>query len=571
MNEGNESYYCEKNDGIDIDIDTTNGNDDDDHNNNDDTIINLRFDPDRMSIQTEQLINDILSQETEEQKGLWEEEGGGGGGIYEFATSASDNINNHSTMDDNNTNCNSNYDVSTSSSTTGIYGGVGGGGGVYDASHVNDSNDHEPQQHKNKNTDMYRKESVLSVRPSIMSQGTINKILDALSDSIDDIDYTIVNKNTITSISNNPCMSGAATAATSVNITNNPENNEDHEKDDGSFMDSQQQRRKKTRRRQYSISRATLDIIDESFFDENDDDDDDNDDDNDNDNDKHDDDDSRPVAILSKEIMRSVFHPTEEITKQRERLLETEMNQLSFDEKGRIMFDLHGFERLEDTNTNRWNDNDSNTINEDEKEKRIEDDYLKRFDDELQLKLSWKSSNDNNTNNNNELPLPIHETDKHSDAFVEAQRLFPDYVNSKEFRLRFARPWAIQQDEIRCSCSSSAATNNSNDSIIKRRQHGEMMGIIYHFHIKKQLFGGTDYDDNILGRDIRLSDLTPDDKKGMKCTIICTTPLSHFIFLYFLFGSLPDTQSYIFFPSLQIIFIICCSTRFWILPNHAKS
>ena len=297
----------------------------------------------------------------------------------------------------------------------------------------------------------------------------------------------------------------------------------------------------------------------------------DNDDNDDDDNDKHDDDDSRPVAILSKEIMRSFFHPTEEITKQRERLLETEMNQLSFDEKGRIMFDLHGFERLEDTNTNRWNDNDSNTINEDEKEKRIEDDYLKRFDDELQLKLSWKSSNDNNTNNNNELPLPIHETDKHSDAFVEAQRLFPDYVNSKEFRLRFARPWAIQQDEIRCSCSSSAATNNSNDSIIKRRQHGEMMGIIYHFHIKKQLFGGTDYDDNILGRDIRLSDLTPDDKKGMKCTIICTTPLSHFIFLYFLFGSLPDTQSYIFFPSLQIIFIICCSTRFWILPNHAKS
>ena len=191
------------------------------------------------------------------------------------------------------------------------------------------------------------------------------------------------------------------------------------------------------------------------------------------------------------------------------------------------MFELHGFDDMNDNSNSissghgNGNGNGTTKTAREAMEIQKEQNYLRRFDDELNTKLTWLTSlpsssslfnnntvDENNGNTTGTATMLLHESDKNFQDFLEVQQLYPSYVNSNEFRLRFARPWSIQQDKI--AAISATATAN----VVKQNQQKERLGILHHFYVKKELFGGTDYDDAILGRDIRISDLTHDDREG---------------------------------------------------------
>ncbi|VEU33822.1 unnamed protein product [Pseudo-nitzschia multistriata] len=98
-----------------------------------------------------------------------------------------------------------------------------------------------------------------------------------------------------------------------------------------------------------------------------------------------------------------------------------------------------------------------------------------------------------------QLEMELQSTIQDNSAFQEAQRMNPSYVNSKTFRLMFLRTfWQESTFDVKQAAAK----------------------IALYFSTKKLIFGGGE----ILGRDVRLSDLSVDDRAAMDCGALQTMP-----------------------------------------------
>ena len=493
--------------------------------NVDDRIINLRLNSNRMSIQTEQLINDIILHDEQEQ------EHAAAAAAADAALAYTSTIASTSVPPDlSNNNC---FDKITTTET--LFGRN------FNNTSITAVDDDCKQQRRHRpsvqivsappqqqNDPYYQQQQqkqqqqqgltlpdesesdasvVLSLRPSSMSDETAAKVIDALSGlNQSELDYLVDGEPEKGGVRGGG-GGGDVSPATATPLP---------------------LPQKKRACRVYSISQDTLRLFDDGMCIDNDDD--DGDDDYPANNKKEEETVIiKSVEIVSKETIDSTFFATHEEYKQQQDALEAEFSKLSVVDQGKIMFELHGFDDMNDNSNSissghgngNGNGNGTTKTAREAMEIQKEQNYLRRFDDELNTKLTWLTSlpsssslfnnntvDENNGNTTGTATMLLHESDKNFQDFLEVQQLYPSYVNSNEFRLRFARPWSIQQDKI--AAISATATAN----VVKQNQQKERLGILHHFYVKKELFGGTDYDDAILGRDIRISDLTHDDREG---------------------------------------------------------
>jgi len=234
----------------------------------------------------------------------------------------------------------------------------------------------------------------------------------------------------------------------------------------------------------------------------------------------------KPIEVISNELQRTYLlehtPPATAIIKSTEEALAAEFEQLNCDEKDKIMFTVHGFDRA--TGYDIHND------------PQIIDEYLKKVDDEL----VWRWVNHNTTTNTNidtdTNSNEYYETDP--TAFREAQLINPEYVNSRPFRLMFLRMYSRDDYECGNEISQHDTTTNEYPTMHDNQNvHGHnsnacvlfdvpkvVTKILFYFNVKKVTFGLSydHYDDTqvdtdipILGRDIRLSDLSEDDREAL--------------------------------------------------------
>jgi hypothetical protein len=199
----------------------------------------------------------------------------------------------------------------------------------------------------------------------------------------------------------------------------------------------------------------------------------------------------KPVEVLSNELKKMYGKETENINAVQEEALANEMELLSFTHKSKINFDVHGIQMGCGSGMNNGNGNNdsgsgSGGINNDLDNV---DEYLKQLDDELKnavITMSISNNGNGNDNDSNQKVL----------GFVEAQKMNPNYVNSKEFRLMFLRMY-LETDH--------------NTNIITYDVDKAANKLLLHFQTKKIIFGNGD----VLGRDVRLSDLDINDRIAM--------------------------------------------------------
>lgn len=135
----------------------------------------------------------------------------------------------------------------------------------------------------------------------------------------------------------------------------------------------------------FSISRSTLDMLDDDFSDVP--------------TFSPDAEPRKSVNTVSNEMRQTYLNETEQIYKVQEDALAREIEKISCDDKAKIDFEVHGIPHMENFYQQPVNI----------------DWYLQQLEIELQS------------------------TTQYSDVFREAQRMNPSYVNSKEFRLMFLR------------------------------------------------------------------------------------------------------------------------------------
>lgn len=323
--------------------------------------------------------------------------------------------------------------------------------------------------------------SVLSVRPSLLSLGMSDRLLEmimenssirSLNSSLNSVfeDSEIINgaQNALDdflsapmptqssgtrriSITADPLLFGAGGAVVPMDANDQESNdnsirfsfgpafftNMEGNNDSTSF---EQPFAKKPCVTQFSVSRSTLQLFDDEF----------NTGSSTSSIDSGGVDEPKPVNVVSNELRQTYLHETDQISKVQENALSMEMNTLSFADKDRVNFEVHGIPHMG---------------NLDQEPENI-DEYLQELERELQ------------------------NTTRFDDPIREAQRMNPTYVNSKEFRLMFLRMFL-------------------KGKIFDVQQAAAKM--VLHFSTKKLIFGGGE----ILGRDVRLSDLSKDDRAAM--------------------------------------------------------
>ncbi|MGK3742167.1 MAG: hypothetical protein ACI90V_009021, partial [Bacillariaceae sp.] len=293
-----------------------------------------------------------------------------------------------------------------------------------------------------------------------------------------------------------------------------------------------------------SVSSKTLDLFDQPFMMEEeseyeDGDNDDDDDDNDNANANANANVVKPVELISKEtketyMMETLSSRMLNFNIQEQAIID-ELEHLSIQDQDQIMFEVHGLVPSHSTRTTASMmaanmmaanmDNNTNT-NKNQKERvkaseqpQNDDTYLKKLNDELLLLMmqsntatatatatatttgaayntTTSESGNNNVNNNDDCNTDYYNTD----AFCEAQRMNPNYVNSRKFRIMFLRMFS--------------SSRNSDDNQYYAVPKAAARKMIKYFTIKKYLFGNSN-NCEVLGRDVRLSDLSKDDREGM--------------------------------------------------------
>lgn len=171
------------------------------------------------------------------------------------------------------------------------------------------------------------------------------------------------------------------------------------------------------------------------------------------------------IEALSKQLQQTYLNETEYSIAAQRKALKAEMDNLPSKDKDQIMFHVHGLPMLDQNEQQQGNT----------------DEYLKKLDDELWLLCNGRGGEDSDTDDFG------WGFGGDGTAFREAQALNPKYVNDPEFRLRFLRKAGF--DDL-----GTAASN-----------------ILLHFNVKKALFGNGE----VLGREVRLSDLSPDDRDAL--------------------------------------------------------
>jgi hypothetical protein len=216
----------------------------------------------------------------------------------------------------------------------------------------------------------------------------------------------------------------------------------------------------------------------------------------------------KPVEVLSNECKQMYGKETYNVQHVQEEALAKEMELLSFTHRSKINFDVHGIIPMTSSgNGGNINGNmdmnvggmggmggstsngNGNGLVDDDVDK-----YLKQLDDQLKNAVHI---NENDNGKGNEKVM----------AFMEAQKMNPNYVNSKEFRLMFLRMYS----DCGCSDTDPTAQNSNNRTTYDVSKAKDKL--LLHFQIKKQIFGNKNND--VLGRDVRLSDLDSNDRIAM--------------------------------------------------------
>jgi hypothetical protein len=197
---------------------------------------------------------------------------------------------------------------------------------------------------------------------------------------------------------------------------------------------------------------------------------------------------SKSVDVVSNELRGTYLRETDDVLNIQNRALEAEMANLSFTDKHKIIFDVHGMPQMIDDIDIGINNNDRKLNNDSDDENENIDGYLRQLEEEL-LKTTGNSSScdDGNDDDVNQYDNGI--------AFREAQIMNANYVNGKEFRMMFIRKFVV-------------GDNNNNQQFDVKQASQQ---IVFHFYVKKMIFGNGE----ILGRDVRLFDLTKDDIDAM--------------------------------------------------------
>ena len=227
----------------------------------------------------------------------------------------------------------------------------------------------------------------------------------------------------------------------------------------------------------YSISRETLDLFDEpfdqkTFFDDFDE----NHDDGYDDVQEKQKEIIKPIEVVSVETIHEFSNETKETKKLHEDVLAAEMEALSFDHKQKFIFDVHGMPSMMDDDYGTTENNEMF--------------MLQQLEEELTEENIYQRNGNTTLDHDNGC------------AFREAQKINPDYVNSKEFRLTFLNAWMFYVDR------------NGKDDYVRKVVKEAARMIALHFYVKKDLFGNGE----ILARDVKLTDLNDDDREGTYCT-----------------------------------------------------
>ena len=350
----------------------------------------------------------------------------------------------------------------------------------------------------NTNTNkLQRRSSILSMRTSIMSQDTADQILKSFlkisSDNSNNENNEQQQPPPVISLSSSPLPAGmirsspidSSMSSLSIAVVdpsifgdggtpitfdnNNNSNNSNSRNVTPGNIGSNSVR--------YSISRETLDLFDEPFdqktffddFDENHD-------------DGYDDEQEKqkeiikPIEVVSVETIHEFSNETKETKKLHEDVLAAEMEALSFDHKQKFIFDVHGMPSMMDDDYGTTENNEMF--------------MLQQLEEELTEENIYQRNGNTTLDHDNGC------------AFREAQKINPDYVNSKEFRLSFLNAWMFYVDR------------NGKDDYVRKVVKEAARMIALHFYVKKDLFGNGE----ILGRDVKLTDLNDDDREGTYCT-----------------------------------------------------
>mmetsp|Transcript_594 Transcript_594/g.1427 ORF Transcript_594/g.1427 Transcript_594/m.1427 type:complete len:752 (+) Transcript_594:258-2513(+) len=191
---------------------------------------------------------------------------------------------------------------------------------------------------------------------------------------------------------------------------------------------------------QFSVSRGTLALLDEEFSDDS------------SFSSEHDNmmEPINPLPVVNEATRQPYWNETNETLKAQEEALAREAAKISFEDKTRVNFEVHGIP------------------------------HMGNVDPELE-NIDWYLQ---------QLEVELQSITHQNDAVREAQQMNPKSVNSKEFRLMFLRMF-LQGGAF--DVKQAAAK------------------MAFYFDTKKLIFGGGE----ILGRDVRLSDLSVGDRAAM--------------------------------------------------------
>lgn len=220
---------------------------------------------------------------------------------------------------------------------------------------------------------------------------------------------------------------------------------------------------------------------------------------------------AQPVQEVTNATLKYYRKETKEVHAVHEQALAQEMAQLSFEDKHRIMFDIHGMPAVADSTPYSMGGTEIEMK---------EDVFLKQMeailvDDQQILQLQtdyWTKVG----------RVPLHpkiveekriqneaegseKAEAILQAYREAEQTNPQYVRNTQLRLMFLK-FRMQYKTY------------EHDELLYAKMAA--MQLAYHFYVKKKLFGGG----AILGRDVHLSDFNTDDRKG---TVLKTCYLSH--------------------------------------------
>ena len=469
-----------------------NNNNNNNNNNRREETVSLRFSD--MSMDTQQILNDIISEDENRMSLQEQQQGGGGEGEGQNVPSVT-----LTTVMDDDLDDFLPGDFEPIPVMSGGSRGVGVDGG-------------QQQPRRSSST-------VITMRPSLMSPGVATKIMEGMMKIDSTTNTTTTNlvedhyqpdqqrphkmsrrtDNNRFSISADPTEFGpGGTPIIQLNATSDTGN--------GGISTTKVMR--------YSISRDTLDMFDEPYHDYE------TCHDSDHSNDPTEEQEEKlQVSDIEKETVLRIPNITAEIHECHEDLLAKEMDKLSFDDKHKIMSDVHGIPTISTALTGSATSQNNNNNNADPLAPKFKQNENEMKIERCLQQLTMELREPNLTTIlladpkfGNGMTKTAAFAEDIAAAYHEAEHINPHYVNQKRLRLTFLLYQMQSQKPISETTTTVDDDDTSNWSYYAQATAGH---IAYHFWKKKELFGGG----AVLARDVRLSDLSTDDREGT-CTDI---------------------------------------------------